>query len=402
MECVGRWSVLVLGLLYSGSYVSGFYYGRDASVTVATAITQCQSLGLRLAVLETRAEYDSAKAFLNTYNSLWGKSKSVWIGLQRDATPTVFKWIDGSALTWAPLYADPWKDGGTPSTDVTKACIKMEWGSSLPWKDHECAATEDFLCEGFLLTPSSQLSWSGAKSSCESMGMKLASLKTTEINEAAIKYINVRYNIAGMSPADLWHGFYKTTSSVFTFEDGTSCTSGVYGSVHNAYPWHPGEPDSSSPCIRLKYMGSQQFVWADYGCSSTFRFLCQDQFTTIPTTTTTPTTTSTTTTTPATTTTTELATTTKPWWFVEYSEDGKAIGANGLTFDKSSPPARFGVIGLAIGFSVFSMLTVGVCAVWFCCLRSKDDYRHQEEEVEEKPKKVSPMDRKPHGLQYIA
>nr|XP_034336543.1 uncharacterized protein LOC105324515 isoform X1 [Crassostrea gigas] len=225
MECVGLWAVLVLGLLYSGSYVSGFYYGRDASVTVATAITQCQSLGLRLAVLETRAEYDSAKAFLNTYNSLWGKSKNVWIGLQRDATPAVFKWIDGSALTWAPLYADPWKDGGTPSTDVTKACIKMEWGSSLLWKDHECAATEDFLCEGFLLNPASQLSWSGAKSSCESMGMKLASLKTAEINDAAIKYINVRYNIAGMSPADLWHGFYKTTSSVFTFEDGTSCTS---------------------------------------------------------------------------------------------------------------------------------------------------------------------------------
>lgn len=81
-----------------------------------------------------------------------------------------------------------------------------------------------------------------------------------------------------MSPADLWHGFYKTTSSVFTFEDGTSCTSGVYGSVHKAYPWHSGEPDSSSPCIRLKYMGSQQFVWADYGCSSTFRFLCQGKF----------------------------------------------------------------------------------------------------------------------------
>lgn len=76
------------------------------------------------------------------------KSKNVWIGLQRDATPTVFKWIDGSALTWAPLYADPWKDGGTPSTDVTKACIKMEWGSSLVWKDHDCASTEDFLCEG--------------------------------------------------------------------------------------------------------------------------------------------------------------------------------------------------------------------------------------------------------------
>lgn len=81
-----------------------------------------------------------------------------------------------------------------------------------------------------------------------------------------------------MSPADLWHGFYKTTSSVFTFEDGTSCTSGVYGSVHKAYPWHSREPDSSSPCIRLKYMGSQQFVWADYGCSNTFRFLCQGKF----------------------------------------------------------------------------------------------------------------------------
>lgn len=43
-----------------------------------------------------------------------------------------------------------------------------------------------------------------------------------------------------------------------------------------------------------------------------------------------PVTTTTTTTTPVpTTTTTTPETTTKPWWFVEYSEDGKAIGQNG-------------------------------------------------------------------------
>ena len=49
-----------------------------------------------------------------------------------------------------------------------------------------------------------------------------------------------------------------------------------------------------------------------------------------PAPTTSTTTTTTTTSTPApTTTTTPVPTTTKPWWFVEYSEDGKAIGKNG-------------------------------------------------------------------------
>lgn len=51
--------------------------------------------------------------------------------------------------------------------------------------------------------------------------------------------------------------------------------------------------------------------------------------------------TTTTTTIAPTTTSTIPETTTKPWWFVEYSEDGKAIGKNGkvtsrkITFEES-------------------------------------------------------------------
>lgn len=52
--------------------VSGFYYGINAGVTPAAAQTFCQSIGLRLAVLETLAEYEEARAFLMEYDQLWG------------------------------------------------------------------------------------------------------------------------------------------------------------------------------------------------------------------------------------------------------------------------------------------------------------------------------------------
>lgn len=49
--------------------VSGFYYGLNAGVTPAAAESYCQSIGLRLAVLETLAEYEEAKTFLENYQA---------------------------------------------------------------------------------------------------------------------------------------------------------------------------------------------------------------------------------------------------------------------------------------------------------------------------------------------
>ena len=60
----------------------------------------------------------------------------------------VYKWIDGTPLSWGALYTTPWKDSSTPVDDATMTCVKMEWGASLNWKHHSCDSTEDFLCEG--------------------------------------------------------------------------------------------------------------------------------------------------------------------------------------------------------------------------------------------------------------
>lgn len=49
--------------------VSGFYYGLNAGVTPAAAESYCQSIGLRLAVLETLAEYEEARTFLENYQA---------------------------------------------------------------------------------------------------------------------------------------------------------------------------------------------------------------------------------------------------------------------------------------------------------------------------------------------
>lgn len=51
--------------------MSGFYYGFNAGVTQVAAQSHCQSIGLRLAVLETLAEYEEAKAFLVEYDDIW-------------------------------------------------------------------------------------------------------------------------------------------------------------------------------------------------------------------------------------------------------------------------------------------------------------------------------------------
>lgn len=53
--------------------VSGFYYGLNAGVTPADAESYCQSIGLRLAVLETLAEYEEAKTFLEKYKEEYGE-----------------------------------------------------------------------------------------------------------------------------------------------------------------------------------------------------------------------------------------------------------------------------------------------------------------------------------------
>ncbi|XP_062610613.1 uncharacterized protein LOC134272384 [Saccostrea cucullata] len=126
--------------------------------------------------------------------------------------------------------------------------------------------------------------------------------------------------------------------------------------------------------------------------------------TTTPTPTTTTTITTTTTTSPPTTSNTEPPTTTKPWWFVEYSQDGKAIGKNGKTFEESVPPARFGIIGIAVGLGTFGVIMALICVLWTCCIRNKADFVDTEDDEEEKPKPImfSPTSVKPHGIQYIA
>jgi hypothetical protein len=74
------------------------------------------------------------------------------------------------------------------------------------------------------------------------------------------------------------------------------------------------------------------------------------------------------------------------------------------TFDESTPPARFGIIGLAIGFSTISVLITLICCLWFCCIRNKEDYRDmkEEEDEEERKRKPPPLTKTPHGIPYIA
>ena len=49
---------------------------------------------------------------------------------------------------------------------------------------------------GFYLTPGS-MNWDTGKSTCEGMGMQLASLTSSAINDVAITYINVQQSATG-------------------------------------------------------------------------------------------------------------------------------------------------------------------------------------------------------------
>uniref|UniRef100_K1PFP2 Uncharacterized protein n=1 Tax=Magallana gigas TaxID=29159 RepID=K1PFP2_MAGGI len=187
--------LFVFGLLATRG-VSGFYYGLNAGVTQAAAKSHCQSIGLRLAVLETLAEYEEAKAFLVEYDDIWDKGADVWIGLERDfSAPTLsFKWIDGSTLTNDSFGYPPWKSASIPSDD--KACVMLDWGGMhLKFEPHGCSASKDFLCEGFHIVTSS-VTWGTAKSGCEANNMKLASLPNSDAHTAASQFINVKRAIA--------------------------------------------------------------------------------------------------------------------------------------------------------------------------------------------------------------
>lgn len=41
-------------------------------ITVPAAKAQCESLGMRLAMFHTQADWEAAKSFLNAYNTLFG------------------------------------------------------------------------------------------------------------------------------------------------------------------------------------------------------------------------------------------------------------------------------------------------------------------------------------------
>ncbi|XP_052720069.1 uncharacterized protein LOC128191806 [Crassostrea angulata] len=96
----------------------------------------------------------------------------------------------------------------------------------------------------------------------------------------------------------------------------------------------------------------------------------------------------------------------RPWWFVEYSDDGNAIGKNGKIFTESKPPVRYKTGGLVIGFSTFGFLIVMICIGWFCCTRNINTSHRADdkEDEEEKPKTITscPVTGKPHGIKYIA
>ncbi|XP_065929505.1 uncharacterized protein [Magallana gigas] len=188
--------ILVFGLLGTQN-VSGFYYGKNTGVTQVAAQSFCQSIGLRLAVLETLAEYEEARAFLQKYHGLWGKGDHPWIGLERDlsATTHTYKWIDGNPLAYASFGTHPWRDETTPADDLSKTCIRLDWGPGLLFKPDACNQTKDFLCEGFHIETSS-VTWGTAKSGCEANNMKLASLPNLDAHTAASQFINVKRAIA--------------------------------------------------------------------------------------------------------------------------------------------------------------------------------------------------------------
>lgn len=80
----------------------------------------------------------------------------------------------------------------------------------------------------------------------------------------------------GRTVRDVWFGL-TLSGGQYYFEDGTATTSGVFGSVHNNYPWLSYEPNNpgSDYCIRLQHTGSGVFEWADKSCSLSYNYLCQ-------------------------------------------------------------------------------------------------------------------------------
>lgn len=66
---------IIGNILYNVSNISAFYYGKSTDISMPAAKAQCESMGMRLAVFHTQADWEAAKSFLNAYNSLYGYVK---------------------------------------------------------------------------------------------------------------------------------------------------------------------------------------------------------------------------------------------------------------------------------------------------------------------------------------
>lgn len=96
----------------------------------------CESLGTRLAVLNSKAEWDVV--------SLYVAHRS-WIGLHMDpANKSRWLWVDETECRTCP-YLYYWSDDKKVFHDPTQQCVEILPGRS--WNDTTCGTSLHYLCE---------------------------------------------------------------------------------------------------------------------------------------------------------------------------------------------------------------------------------------------------------------
>eukprot|EP00105_Crassostrea_gigas_P003546 XP_011416434.1 PREDICTED: C-type mannose receptor 2 isoform X2 [Crassostrea gigas] len=249
------------------------YFVEETHMTWQDASTQCQSLGARLAILDTPGKLD---LIFNDYISAGLMYYDYFIGGFFNDVAVDWKWVNGSIID--PNYLMNYPVGGGPD-------MCLIWSDIFYLHDYPCTATRPAICDipvttGLVSTCPSNYRWDStvhlcylveespriwqdAKAYCESIGARLAILDTP----SKLDLIFSDYISAGLMHWEYFIGAsFDTGIMDWRWVNGSTVDSGFLMN----YPVAGGGSDD---CL----MWSDYAYLVDFPCSLSQPFICEIQ-----------------------------------------------------------------------------------------------------------------------------
>nr|XP_045606294.1 macrophage mannose receptor 1-like isoform X2 [Procambarus clarkii] len=261
-------------------YCYMYSYGDYSNyMSYSKARVACQGLGGDLASIHTAEEEDFLISLLSTF----GTFDSVWIGLVDTAHSGEYQWSDGTSVTYT-----NWDTIDNLYFTSDPFCVSIFLYAEAKWEREDCNTINDYVCkkpqEATPINPSQtgcyeddgaykascyklldvKLSWSQAKSACESQGANLLVIDD--------RYENA-FVAAFLGDLDSW---VWTGLSAAVDEDGSISFTWVNGDPVDFSNWDEFQPDvSHGTCVVASGKKSNPGLWIVRNCEDTYSYICE-------------------------------------------------------------------------------------------------------------------------------